>query len=591
METGRKTSFYFFTLFLVFVVFFALGVELPVRQNGGFFSDEAGYFPIIQSLAYDFDIKYERKDLFRIRSYFHNGPNGIFLKKGPDNEIYYAKSFAYPLLAAPFFRLFGVKGLVLFNGLMIFLAILMAFFLLKKYHPEPQGFSFALIFILASVTPVYIWWITADLFNFFVMFAGLFFFFYPFKRPVWFYLSAVFFSLSVFSKPWNAAMIGIIFLILLYRKEWKKFLLLSLVALVVFSTLVGFLALQTGELSYSLFQGGERRTFINDFPYDTDEPALQVFARGINMSFDGYWNRLHLTPKIIIANLFYFFFGRFTGIFIYFFPACFLLVLFFLQRKIPEDWFIFTAIITGILVFTLLAADNYFGGSGAVGNRYFFNIFPLFFFLGFKNRLFRFSIVPLVIAVIFLPGVLMDSLFSSSTPRKAGLTFPACLFPPEKTQYLSLPTNENPRAFGKVLHDQDEVFQLYFLNDDFHEIEGDAFWTKADKPCEFFLATPRPVKVFRLDLRSNVDSNKVTVDIEYVRKQTLLDAQKDYTVRFERIEGLEIKDRVVYYFKIKSQRYWGGYDINNPSPDKRELGVLVRLGVEYGEKEGSPGEE
>lgn len=581
METRQKTAGYFFTLLLIFIIFLALGVELPVRQNGGFFSDEAGYFTIIQSLAYDFDIKYERKDLLRIKSHFPGGPNGMFLKKGKDNNLYFAKSFAYPLLAAPFFRVLGVKGILLFNGLMIFFIILMAYLLLKQHHPDPKSFSFALIFVLASVTPVYVWWMTADLFNFFVMFAGLFFFFYKFKRPQLFYIAAVFFSLAVFSKPWNAAAVGIVYLILLYRKEWKKFVLLTLVSAVIFSVLVGFMAMQTGELSYKLFQGGERRTFYKEFPFATDEDPIAVFDRGHNMSFDGYWERLHLSPKIVVANLYYFFFGRFTGMFIYFFPACFLLLVFFFQEKIPEDWFIFGAIVTAILVFTILAADNYFGGSGSVGNRYFFNIFPLFFFLGFKKRNFRFRIVSVVMAAIFLPGVFMDSHFSSTFPRMAGLSFPAHLFPPEKTQYLSLPTNENPRAFGKVIHDRDNKFEIYFVNNYFHEVHNSVFWTRKDYCTELFMATPRPVHKFRITLRSEVPGNRVTLDVEYVRKQAVLKAKKKYTVTVEKIPGLRIKDKYVYYIKVKSDNYWGGHRLSNTSEDKRELGVEVRLGVDY----------
>jgi hypothetical protein len=579
----RTTSF--FILFLLFIIFFALATELPRRQNGGFFSDESGYFSIIQSLAHDFDIKYERKDLQRIKEIFPSGPVGFFLKKGADGRYYYAKSFAYPLMAAPFFRIFSVRGLLLFNGLMIFLSILMAFLLLRQYHPHPNSLGFSLVFILASITPIYIWWMTADLFNFFVMFAGLFFFFYNFKRPWLFYLSGIFFTLSVFSKPWNAAAIGVIFLILLSKRQWKKFILLSLICLVLFSGFVVFLSLQTGEFSYTLFQGGERRTFISGFPYETDEPAEDVFARGINMSFDGYWQRFYLSPRVIVSNLFYYFFGRFTGIFVYFFPACFLLIVFFFQRKVPEDWFVLGAIAAAILTYTLLAPDNYFGGSGAVGNRYFFNIFPLFFFLGFKHRLFKFYLVPAAAALIFLSGVYVDSHYHSTFSRYAGMSFPIRLFPPEKTQYLSLPTNENPRAFGKLLHDGEKTFQVYFLNDNYHTIEkGDYFWTKADKQAEFFLAAPEKVETFRVRLRSEAQHNQVCVQVEHRRKQAILEPKKSYTTQFKKINGLKMKGKYIYHIKIKSDRSWIGYSDDSNSSDKRPLGVMVQIGLDFAEK-------
>lgn len=571
----------FFTLFLLLIIFFSFATELPKRQNWGFFSDESGYFSITQSLAFDFDIRYEKKDLLRIKKIFPPGPVGFFLKRAGDGRYYFAKSFAYPLLAAPFFRIFSVRGLLLFNGLMLFFSILMAYLLLKQFHPQPDSFRFSLVFILATVIPIYIWWMTADLFNFFVIFAGLFFFFYSFKNPRLFYISAVFLSLAVFSKPFNAAAIGVIFLILLFKKQWKKFLLLSLISLAVFSACVLFLYLQTGELSYKLFQGGERRSFINEFPYETSEPPGVTFSKGSNMSFDGYWQRHYTSPRIIVSNLFYYFFGRFTGMFIYFFPACFVLVLFFFQRKVPEDWFVLAAIVTAILVYTLLAPDNYFGGSGAVGNRYFFNIFPLFFFLGFKNRVFKFSLLPVVFAFIFLSGVYMDSHYHSATPRYVGMSFPIRLFPPEKTQYLSLPTNENPRAFGKLLHDGEKSYQVYFLNDNYHTIEGDYFWTKGDKQLEFFLAAPRQVKTFRVQLRSEVPRNPVCLDIEYKRKQVILGPDKIYIAEFNNIDGLEMKGKYIYYLKVKSDRFRDGYSPGSAIADKRPLGVRVHIGLEY----------
>jgi hypothetical protein len=564
----------------LFIIFFSLAAELPKRQNWGFFSDEAGYFSVIQSLAYDYDIQYEQKDLMRIKKIFPSGPVGLFLKKGSENRLYYAKSFAYPLFAAPFFRLFSLHGILLFNGLMLFFSILMAYLLLKQYHPQPGSFGFALVFILSSVVPVYIWWMTADLFNFFVMFAGLFFFFYEFKRPWLFYVSAVFFSLSVFSKPFNAAAIGIIYLILLSKKQWKKFLLLSMISLLLFSGFVLFLYFQTGELSYKLFQGGERRCFIKDFPYETDEPPEITFASGNNMSFDGYWERLSLSPRIILSNLFYYFFGRFTGMFIYFFPACFVLLLFFFQRKVPEDWFVLAAIVTAILVFAVLAADNYFGGSGSVGNRYFFSIFPLFFFLGFKQRMFKWFFVPLMAALIFLSGVYIDSHYHSTTPRYVGMSFPIKLFPPEKTQFLSLPTNENPRAFGNLLHDNEKTYQVYFLNDNYHTIEGDFFWTKADQQLELFLAAPQKVKAFRVELRSKVPNNRVSLDIEYEGRRMILQPHKPYLVSFKHIDGLKIKGKYVYYLKIKSHRFWDCFDEQASCKDMRKLGVRVHIGID-----------
>ena len=194
--------------------------------------------------------------------------------------------------------------------------------------------------------------------------------------------------MAIFSKPNNVLHIGFLFLLLLYRKEWKKFTAMALVCLLVLAGLVFFNYSQTGELNY---QGGERRSFYGNFPLERPD---FTFAGAHQMSTDNYWSRFYLSPAIVVYNLFYYFFGRFTGMLIYFFPAFFLLLLFFFQKKRPEDWFLLAGIVSAILCYVLLMPDNYFGGGGALGNRYFMNVFPLFFFLGYRERSFRLPLAP-----------------------------------------------------------------------------------------------------------------------------------------------------------------------------------------------------
>lgn len=572
--TVEKGIRHFFLLSLLFIVFFSFSTDLSRRQKGGFLSDGSSYFSIIQSLAYDYDLEYTRQDIIRIKEEFRVGPLGMFLKKGENGRIYFSKSYAYPLCAAPFYRIFGTHGILLFNGLMIFFSLLMGFRLLSCYHPQKKSFTFAAVFVLATVIPVYIWWIQADLFNFFVMFAGLYFFFYAFKNPRWQYISAIFFSLSVFSKPSNIVPIGIIYLILLYRKHWKRFAILSLLSILLCSSLLMFNYVQTGEFN---FMGGERRTFHGVYPYEKPGNKFEV---GFKMSADNYWERFFLSSKMFVLNCFYYVFGRFTGMFIYFFPAFFILLLFIFQRKIPEDKFILASIISAILVFVILDPGNYFGGSGSVGNRYFLCIYPLFFFLGFRNRVFKFSLLPVAVAIMLLSGVYVDSLFHSIYARSAGLSFPINLFPAEKTQYQTLPSNENPRAFGRLVRDGQRKAWIHFINDNFWPIEENSFWTNGDETLELFLAVPKDFKEFRVLLQNNPLPNTVTVQIENQVKKVRLKAEQETFVTFKNLNGLEIKDRHVYYIKIKSDKSYCPYFSNPDNEDKRLLGVNVHIGFQ-----------
>lgn len=573
-----KRIYYFFGLLIAFVVFFAFATDLPNRQRGGFKSDESTYFSMVQSLAFDGDIRYTRNDIVRIRERFWLGPTGFFLKKGRDGGLYYAKSYVYPLLAAPFFRLFDVHGILLCNGLMLVAVLWMAWLLLSCHHPPEKSLLFALIFLFASVTWIYIWWITADLFNFFIVFAGMFFFFYPFRRHTWlFYLSGFCFAAAAFSKITCIVPAGIVMLSLLARRQWKRFFLLSLATGCGLALFFAGNIAATGQWN---FMGGERRSFTATdqvgYPYERPE---YTFETGFPMSADTYWQRFHLSPAVASLNAFYYFFGRFTGMFIYFFPAVFFLALFFLQKKQREDWFILTAIAAGILLYILLFdPENYFGGSGSLGNRYFFTLYPLFFFLGHRDRLLRLPAVPIAVAVVFLAPVFLDGQYYSAQARTAGVHFPVNLFPPEKTQYLALPSNENPRAFYRSVG---EKFWLFFLNDNYNNLEGETFWTLGDRSSELFLLTPQRVRTLRVEFANHPIPNRVTVTVEGARQRADLAAEGSAVVSFPAPSGLKVSKGYIYFIRIRASRSYTPYFREKSSEDRRMLGVRTRFLPEY----------
>ena len=562
----------FFILFLLFVIFFSFGTDLAKIKKGGFFADESTYYSIIQSLAFDGDLQYTRADIVRIREIFWVGPMGLFLQKGHDSRLYYGKAFIYPLLAAPFFRIFGTHGILLANGLMIFFVLLMGFLLLRQHHPPEKSFFFTLVYLFSSITFIYIWWTTADLFNFFVNFAGLFFFFYRFKKPAWNSLAGLFFAAAIFSKPSNILHIGILFLLLLYTKDWKKFISMALICLLVLTSILYFQYIQTGTLNY---QGGERRSFYGNFPLERPD---FTFAGAVQMSTDNYWSRFHLSPAIVLLNLFYYIFGRFTGMMIYFPSAMFLLILFFFQKKKPEDWFLLVGIASAVFCYILLMPDNYFGGGGSLGNRYFFNIFPMFFFLGFRERTFKFLLLPAFAAIVFLSPVFMEGIFHSASPRFPGISFPAKFFPPEKTQFSTLPSNTNPRAFNKNIADK---YTLFFLNDNFHPMENESFWTYADQELELFLLAPRPVKTFHVQLNNISLANHVRFQIEQKIMKVFIAADDACEITFSNIPGLCLDERYLYHIKIKSERSFCPYFANVNSMDQRWLGVQTHIELGY----------
>ena len=166
----------------------ALTVDFP-RAAIGIQSDEATYYMMGHSLAEDGDLTYRREDLVRVWREFPSGPTGVFLKKGrtierfglmlrppffwtatradsDPNRYFFGKSFAYPLFAAPFVRLFGTNGFLVLNALLMAAAAFCGYqFLAARMRPAVAA-TLAGAFVMVSVVPVYFVWIAPELFNF-----------------------------------------------------------------------------------------------------------------------------------------------------------------------------------------------------------------------------------------------------------------------------------------------------------------------------------------------------------------------------------------------------------------------------------------
>jgi hypothetical protein len=134
-------------LFALCLLLLALAAAISVDVVRSAFkvkSDEATYVAMTLSAAYDGDLTYERHDLERFVGLYQQGPEGIFLKRGKrlrirgdssppfvhatplsdleKDRLYYGKAMVYPLVAAPFVRLFGMNGFYVLHVLLLAIA-------------------------------------------------------------------------------------------------------------------------------------------------------------------------------------------------------------------------------------------------------------------------------------------------------------------------------------------------------------------------------------------------------------------------------------------------------------------------------------
>jgi hypothetical protein len=596
MLAEKKLSLSIILVIFVFFLGFSLFINLPAIDENFLFADQAVYFAMTQSIAYDQDLEYTRRDLIRYYESFDAGPQGIFLKRAKNKKIFYAKSWAYSLFAAPFVRVFGYNGFYVFHAVLLLIVLMLGLTYLSLANPPPRSLVYLLTFVFASVAGVYFLWISPDFFNFCLVFTIVFLWIYKYKlrdklgsvpSGSWLssflnsagsdYLAAFLVGLATFSKPPNIILMLPLVLYALFQKRFLRAVLMVLLFCLSLSLFFGTNYLLTSDWNY---QGGERKSFVGNFPLERDNVTFD--SVGFTMTSENYFSRFLLPPKFILFNIFYYFFGRFTGMVWYFFPAFLAFVLFFRSRRRAYDWLAFAAICGGILIYIVLMPDNYGGGGGSLANRYFLNIYPLFLFLpaGEKSRGQIFLIW--AVGAIFISQILFSPFRSSAQPAMHAKKFPFKALPLEMTQVNNFPTNTNPRAYRISIWPEKPPPQrefLHFLDDNFYpRLEPNGIWTKGTGTCEMVLKTYYPLKNIVFHLLNNPRAkNEISVRVDGQINRITLRSQQKGTLNFPVGNGFQIEGSHLYHIKIRAAKGSIPYFENQASQERRYLGVFFEM--------------
>jgi hypothetical protein len=469
----------------------------------------------------------------------------------------------------------------------------MGYYFLFKKNNSQVSLIYTVTFVFSSIAIIYFLWITAEFFNFFLIFSSIFLFVYKIseknentlkennpinkflKSDYSDYLASFLVGIATFSKPPNIVAIAPILLYNLIKKKWLKSFLIFFILLATVISFFGINYLLTSDWNY---MGGERKSFYFKFPLEREGYTFE--SLGYVMTSEKYFEKHPISLKIIIYNFFYFFSGRFSGIIWYFFPAFLCLILFSISKKELHQWVILIAILAEIAIYIVLMPDNYIGGVGPVGNRYFLNIYPLFFFLAPIRKTKKEIILCWIIASIFISQILITPFKSSSYPATHGKRFPFALLPVEKTLINSLPTNTNPRAFKVPFGKLPNRYFIHFLNDNFYPRQGNGFWTYGNKKCEILLRTFSPVEKFIIYLTNNGRlKNKATIKVEGTKKEIILSEKERKKVEFRVGKGFKFGSSYIYHIKVKSKKGAIPYFETNKSNDRRFLGVFVEIKI------------
>ena len=581
-------------ILIVFLFFFgfSLAVDFPAMCRGSFFSDESTYHSMTYSIAYDGDIEYSREDLFRVFREFRGGPAGIFLKKNlQKDKIFFSKSFIYSLFSSPFVRLLGTKGFFLFHSLLLLLMMYLGFTYLTRYNSPGLSLSFLLTFIFAGTAIVYFFWITPEFFNLSLIFTAYFLWAYKEVKPLegkissrWTkflyspisdYIASILLGVATFSKPTNALFIAPIGLFNIYRRRWFRTLIVGLIFLGVSAGLFGINYYITGEINY---QGGYRKTFLRQFPLIDSKAKFENTGLSMTTNIETYaWSFDIIT---FLYNLFYYFFGRYSGVVLYFFPAVFSSVLFLIYR--PRGlvrWLILGTAVAAILVNIILIPDNYLGGGGTVGNRYFVNIFPLFFFLLPQMRKGRYIFLCWIIAAIFLSQILLNPLQSSLSPAHHGKRYPFKLLPAELSQLNDLPINTNPKA-RKVALQRPARYWVYFLDDNTYLREAGGFWIRGSSTAEVVLRSEKELERIIVRIKNGQVDNRIKARVGWHSKSLSLKRRAMVDMAFQTGRGFKYGETYLYRVYITSKAGFIPKHYTPAHPDNRYLGCFATFEVQ-----------
>jgi len=602
----------------------AVSVDFP-RAAIGIQSDEATYYMMGHSLAEDGDLTYRRQDLERVWKEFSSGPAGLFLKKGRDvldggpmlrppfvwlrtqpdpdpTRLFYGKSFIYPVMAAPFVKLFGTNGFLVFHALLLAGVAWCAFLFLHARAPATPSAVLGGAFVMATVVPVYYVWITPELFNFALGFFAYFCWLYKEVAPRermprglrWTagtagdLAAAILLGLATFSKPSNALLFVPIALWLLWRRRTARLIAASALFIGVAAGLFLVNTAISGEWNY---QGGERRTYAWEFPFQTPGSG---FETGQPMARDEAHGEIILQESVfwtnLTHNLKWYFVGRYSGLVAYFFPAVFAIVAFLAgaRRRPAWQWLVLAGGVAQILLFVISLPYTWFGGGGSVGNRYFMGFYGIFLFLLPPITSLAAAIVPWIIGGIFVAKLVLNPFTTSFTPGFYADAGPLRLLPVELSNVNDLPINTDRDArvgwFGDDPGHQegaDPGFQIYFLDRSAFREADKTFWVKGESTAEFLIKTDRSMKRLTLTLTAGAVPTTVRAALEGRSQEVEIPAGDSRRIMFTMGRGFPYmktddgKPRFVWIVSISSSTgfvplFTAGTD------DTRFLGVHVK---------------
>ncbi len=366
--------------------------------------DEATYAMQAASLAWDRDLAYTRADYDRFVAQWGGPPDGVILQSRDGGaHITYGKPCLYALLVAPFVRVSPLRGALVANALMLAAAALLAARTLRLRLGAVAPLAVAVL-VFGSVAFAYVFWVHADILMFAATAAGFAVAYggdrsvLPKGTP-----APVLYDAEAAPRPgwrWLArwALAGALLAVPgAFRPFYLALLLPAALAVPAGGRRQGWSALATGALALLLLSAGAQRAAGGGWNSYAGE-RLGFYARtgypGVDFPATAWEQKLRRwgntswtqegafapssSPRLWGWNLLYFLVGRDVGVLPYFLPLLLGVLAF---RGDRGRWTLPLAVALAAGCFLLVRPFNFYGGGGAIANRYFLPLYPALWYM------------------------------------------------------------------------------------------------------------------------------------------------------------------------------------------------------------------
>jgi hypothetical protein len=504
------------------------------------------------------------------------------------DRLYFGKAIAYSLVAAPLVRMLGLNGFLVLNVLLLFGAAACGYlFLAARSRPGP-ALAFTSAFILATCVPVYAVFLMPDLFNFALVFYGLFFWLYkevaPSRHGGWLYgsgsdaIAAVLIGVATYSKPNHALFIAPIVCMLWWRRRYRDGIVVGLAFAITAGGWYAVNALTTGEFNY---QGGDRKSFVGHFPFDGSKEGT-FDQHGTEMTTNDADAGSVLAPAEFPArfahNVEYFLVGRHFGLVPYYFPGVVCVALWLMSRERWQGWRVLTflTVVGSVLVFLVLAPYTWSGGGGPPGNRYFISQYPALFFLLPPLTATTPAIVAWIGGALVTAKMVVNPFVTAKFPYDPPERGFARRFPVELTMANDLPIMlDTPRAhlwFSDVM--------LYFLDHHAYVPEvidrttgRQGIWIAGDGRADIIVRCEWPIDHLTVTAESRV---RTTFSATMGARRSTVAIEPGKPVTFDvSASGVRGLNSYAYLLSARSTDGFTPHLLDPSSDDYRNLGVLI----------------